>query len=184
MALFSAGMPSPIAMPRSRARIWLSKLDSMAKTETEQELWGMETRKAVDNFPVSGEPIPPSVAHWLGRIKAAAARVNAELGLLDGDKAQRIADAGDRVAAGRLGDLVEHERERGDRRAGRSRRTCERRREHGPVVERCLSFCGASRGARRDHERPPARITPAVGVAAGEGGGVRRRRQVRAHAPD
>src|SRR5213079_2666349 len=76
----------------------------MAKTETEGELWGMETRKAVDNFPVSGEPIPPSVAHWLGRIKAAAARVNAELGLLDGDKARRIADAGDRIAAGELDD--------------------------------------------------------------------------------
>src|SRR3989440_10268081 len=76
----------------------------MAKQETERELWGMETRKAVDNFPVSGEPIPFSVARWLGRIKAAAARVNAELGLLDGDKAQRIADAGDRVAAGELDD--------------------------------------------------------------------------------
>jgi fumarate hydratase class II len=76
----------------------------MAKTETDWELWGMETRKAVDNFPVSGEPIPASVAHWLGRIKAAAARVNAELGLLDADKAQRIADAGDRVAAGELDD--------------------------------------------------------------------------------
>src|SRR6267378_2990982 len=76
----------------------------MAKTETELELWGVETRKAVDNFPVSGEPIPFSVARWLGRIKAAAARVNAELGLLDGDKAQRIADAGDRVAAGELDD--------------------------------------------------------------------------------
>src|SRR5438094_1768112 len=104
MALFSAGMPSPIAMPRSRARIWLSKLDSMARKETERELWGMETRKAVDNFPVSGEPIPFSVARWLGRIKAAAARVNAELGLLDGDKAQRIAEAGDHIAAGELDD--------------------------------------------------------------------------------
>src|SRR5207253_4452074 len=69
-----------------------------------QELWGMETRKAVDNFPVSGEPIPFSVARWLGRIKAAAARVNAELGLLDGDKAERIAAAADRVAAGELDD--------------------------------------------------------------------------------
>src|SRR2546422_6187678 len=76
----------------------------MAKTAAKSELWGPETRKAVDNFPVSGEPIPPSVAHWLGRIKAAAARVNAELGLLDGDKGQRIADAGDRVAAGELDD--------------------------------------------------------------------------------
>src|SRR5207237_4950442 len=43
-------------------------------------------------------------ARWLGRIKAPAARVNAELGLLDDDKAQRIAEAGDRVAAGELGD--------------------------------------------------------------------------------
>jgi fumarate hydratase class II len=76
----------------------------MAQTEERRELWGSETNKAVENFPVSGQPIPPSVARWLGRIKAAAARVNAELGLLDGDKAQRIAEAGDRIAAGELDD--------------------------------------------------------------------------------
>jgi fumarate hydratase class II len=76
----------------------------MAQTDTKRELWGAETRKAVVNFPVSGEPIPASVARWLGRIKAAAARVNAELGLLDDDKAQRIAEAGDRVASGELDD--------------------------------------------------------------------------------
>jgi fumarate hydratase, class II len=76
----------------------------VAETETQQELWGAETRKAVVNFAVSGEPIPPGVARWLGRIKAAAARVNAELGLLDEDKAQRIAEAGDRIAAGELDD--------------------------------------------------------------------------------
>src|SRR5689334_130860 len=69
-----------------------------------EELWGAETRKAVENFPVSGEPIPAPVAHWLGRIKAAAARVNAELGLLDADRAERIAAAADRVAAGELDD--------------------------------------------------------------------------------
>jgi fumarate hydratase class II len=63
-------------------------------------LWGGETRKAVANFPVSGEPIPVPVARWLGRIKAAAARANAALGLLDADKAERIAAAGDRVAQG------------------------------------------------------------------------------------
>ena len=73
-------------------------------TETRQELWGGETRKAVENFPVSGEPIPAPVARWLGRIKAAAARVNAELGLLDADKAERIAAAADRVGAGELDD--------------------------------------------------------------------------------
>ena len=73
-------------------------------TEAQRELWGAETRKAVENFPVSGEPIPAPVARWLGRIKAAAARVNAELGLLDADKAERIAAAGDRVASGELDD--------------------------------------------------------------------------------
>jgi len=70
----------------------------MRSVSGEQELWGTETKKAVENFPVSGEPIPVSVARWLGRIKAAAARVNAELGLLDKDKAERIAAAGDRIA--------------------------------------------------------------------------------------
>jgi fumarate hydratase, class II len=71
---------------------------------TPKELWGSETRKAVENFPVSGEPIPVSVARWLGRIKAAAARVNADLGLLDKDKADRIAAAGDRIAQGEFDD--------------------------------------------------------------------------------
>jgi fumarate hydratase class II len=76
----------------------------MARTEAREELWGVETSKAVENFPVSGEPIPAPVARWLGRIKAAAARVNAELGLLDRDKADRIASAADRIAAGELDD--------------------------------------------------------------------------------
>jgi fumarate hydratase class II len=76
----------------------------MATTGERQELWGGETRKAVDNFPVSGEPIPAPVARWLGRIKSAAARANAELGLLDADKAARIAAAADRVGAGELDD--------------------------------------------------------------------------------
>src|SRR5436189_2729706 len=76
----------------------------MARAETREELWGGETTKAVENFPVSGEPIPAPVARWLGRIKAAAALVNAELGLLDEDKARRIADAASRIAAGELDD--------------------------------------------------------------------------------
>src|SRR5439155_21701775 len=66
--------------------------------------WGGETRKAVENFPVPGEPIPTSVARWVGRIKAAAARVNADLGLLDAERAERIAAAGDRIAAGEFDD--------------------------------------------------------------------------------
>jgi fumarate hydratase, class II len=67
---------------------------------TTHELWGSETSKAVENFPVSGEQVPTPVVRWLGRIKAAAARVNAELGLLDAELAERIARAGDEVANG------------------------------------------------------------------------------------
>jgi fumarate hydratase, class II len=74
------------------------------KEAAPKELWGGETRKAVENFPVSGQPIPAAVARWLGRIKAAAARVNAELGLLDNEQAERIAAAADRVAAGEFDD--------------------------------------------------------------------------------
>jgi fumarate hydratase, class II len=76
----------------------------MAETSERRELWGDETRKAIESFGVSGEPIPLSVAHWLGRIKAASARVNADLGLLDAEKAERIAAAADRVAAGEYDD--------------------------------------------------------------------------------
>jgi len=78
----------------------------MATTEQTEgrELWGGETTKAVENFPVSGERVPTSVVRWLGRIKAAAARVNAELGQLEPDVAERIAAAGDEVAEGRHDD--------------------------------------------------------------------------------
>jgi fumarate hydratase class II len=74
------------------------------QSRVSRELWGPETRKAVENFQVSGERVPRSVIHWLGRIKAAAARTNAELGLLDAELAERIAKAADEVAEGRHDD--------------------------------------------------------------------------------
>jgi fumarate hydratase class II len=67
---------------------------------TAEPLYGAETRKAIENFQISGEPVPRSVIHWLGRIKGAAAEVNGELGLLDGALAQRIAAAAREVADG------------------------------------------------------------------------------------
>jgi fumarate hydratase, class II len=76
----------------------------MTEAAEKQSLWGSETEKAIANFPVSGEPIPVPVARWLGRIKSAAARVNADLGLLDQELADRIAAAADRVAAGEFDD--------------------------------------------------------------------------------
>src|SRR6201995_5380840 len=75
--------------------------DRMSVQETPHELWGGETTKAVANFPVSGERVPLPVVRWLGRIKGAAARVNAELGLLDAGVAERIAAAGDEIAEGK-----------------------------------------------------------------------------------
>ncbi|MET0127332.1 MAG: class II fumarate hydratase, partial [Solirubrobacterales bacterium] len=76
----------------------------MTEAQLTEQLWGPETAKAVENFPVSGHPVPAPVIHWLGRIKGAAARVNAELGQLAPDLAERIAEAGDAVAEGRHDD--------------------------------------------------------------------------------
>src|SRR4051794_41890862 len=67
-------------------------------------LYGGETKKAVDNFTISGETVPPSVIHWLGRIKGAAARANAELDRLDPTIADAIAKAADALANGQHDD--------------------------------------------------------------------------------
>ena len=66
-----------------------------------EPLYGGETRKAVENFPISGEPVPAAVIHWLGRIKGAAAEVNGELGLLKPTLARKIAKAAAAIADGR-----------------------------------------------------------------------------------
>jgi len=66
----------------------------------ERTLYGPETVKAIDNFPISGERVPAAVVHWLARIKGAAAHVNADLGKLDPDLAGAIATAAAAVAAG------------------------------------------------------------------------------------
>jgi fumarate hydratase class II len=63
-------------------------------------LWGAQTQRAVDNFPVSGEPVGRDLIGALGSIKGCAARVNAELGVLDADVANAIGDAAAAVARG------------------------------------------------------------------------------------
>jgi fumarate hydratase class II len=67
----------------------------------DQQLWGGETAKAVENFPISGETVPVSVVHWLARVKGAAAAVNGELGLLSKRSASRIEKAAAEIAAGK-----------------------------------------------------------------------------------
>ncbi|MEV1293252.1 class II fumarate hydratase [Pseudonocardia sp. NPDC049635] len=63
-------------------------------------LWRAQTQRAVENFPISGRPLERSQIRALGLVKAAAARVNGELGVLDADRAAAIAAAADEVAQG------------------------------------------------------------------------------------
>jgi fumarate hydratase class II len=65
-----------------------------------KKLWGAETEKAVQNFPISGETVPLPVVHWLARLKGAAAAVNGELGLLPKRSAARIERAAREIATG------------------------------------------------------------------------------------
>src|SRR5205085_5189627 len=102
-------LPGRLRRPRGR-RARTDRVPRLASVKTtmgvqeRQQLWGGETTKAVENFPISGEGIPVVVVRWLGRIKAAAARVNAELGKLELELAERIAQAADRVADGEFDD--------------------------------------------------------------------------------
>src|SRR6266702_2304182 len=75
--------------------------DSMGPVEVPAEaLWGAQTQRAVDNFPISGEPIGRDMIGALASIKGAAAAVNGELGVLDPEMAAAIADAAAAVAQG------------------------------------------------------------------------------------
>ncbi|HEY0640766.1 MAG TPA: class II fumarate hydratase [Pseudonocardiaceae bacterium] len=64
-------------------------------------LWRAQTQRAVENFPVSGRGLERAQIRALGLVKAAAARVNGRLGVLDADLAEAIAAAADEVADGR-----------------------------------------------------------------------------------
>jgi fumarate hydratase class II len=67
-------------------------------------LYGAQTQRAVENFPISGVRIDPAVIVALARIKSAAARTNAALDVLPGDVAGAIAGAADQVASGHAAD--------------------------------------------------------------------------------
>src|SRR5690348_14970866 len=76
--------------------------DSMGELQVPVDaLWGAQTQRAVQNFPISGLPMPREFIAALGLIKQAAARANDRLGLLDSDVAQAIAAAAAEVAAGK-----------------------------------------------------------------------------------
>src|SRR5438034_2412678 len=64
-------------------------------------LWRAQTQRAVENFPISGRGLDRAQIRALGLLKAAAARVNQRLGVLDADTAEAIAAAAEEVADGR-----------------------------------------------------------------------------------
>ena len=75
--------------------------DSMGEVLVpEDALWGANTQRAVENFPVSGERLPRELIGALASIKGAAAAVNGRLGVLEPDMAEAIHDAAAEVARG------------------------------------------------------------------------------------
>jgi fumarate hydratase class II len=68
----------------------------------ESALWGASTQRAVENFPVSGQPVPPEVVAALAMLKWAAATANEETGVVPADVADAIRRAADEVIAHRL----------------------------------------------------------------------------------
>ena len=77
--------------------------DSMGELQVPAEaLWGAQTQRAVQNFPISGLTMPRAFIRALGLIKTAAATVNQDLGLLDAERAEAIVAAASRVASGEV----------------------------------------------------------------------------------
>ena len=75
--------------------------DTMGEVKVPADaLWRAQTQRAVENFPISGTPIEPAQIRALAQVKAACAKANAELGILDQDLADAIAEAAAEVATG------------------------------------------------------------------------------------
>jgi fumarate hydratase class II len=79
--------------------------DSMGEVEVPAEaLWRAQTQRAVQNFPISGPPLPPDLIHALARIKGAAARANADLDVISPQQRDAIVAAVADIVAGQHDD--------------------------------------------------------------------------------
>src|SRR3982751_1294913 len=79
--------------------------DSMGEVKVPAKAYyGAQTQRAVENFPVSGQPLPKRLIHALGLVKVAAAVANRDLGKLKPDLAEPIVNAAREVAAGKFDD--------------------------------------------------------------------------------
>src|SRR5690242_7787058 len=82
-------------------RQYRTERDTMGPVEVPVDaLYRAQTQRAVDNFPISGRGLERAQIRALGLVKAACARVNAQLGVLEQPLAEAIAAAADQVAAG------------------------------------------------------------------------------------
>jgi len=80
---------------------WRMEKDSMGEVRVPAgALYGATTQRAVDNFPISGRPLPRAFLRALGMVKRVAAEVNRDLGLLPADVAGAIVAAAQEVEAG------------------------------------------------------------------------------------
>ncbi|MDX1609850.1 MAG: class II fumarate hydratase, partial [Halofilum sp. (in: g-proteobacteria)] len=80
-----------------------SERDSMGELKVPADaLYGAQTQRAVDNFPISGMPLPFPIIRAIALVKRACAQVNTEFDLLDPDLSDAIRKAADRVAGGEL----------------------------------------------------------------------------------
>ena len=162
-------------------------------------LWRAQTQRAVENFPISGTPIEPALIHAIGEVKAAAAWVNGELGVLDADPRPGHRDRRQRgrrrrprrrIPHRRLPDRLrhqlQHERQRGDRvtgGSGRRRGAPQRPRQRLAVLQRHLPDGDPRRRVTGGHRRPAACDRRTGHLAGGQGDRVRRPREVRPHPP-
>ncbi|MBN7770456.1 class II fumarate hydratase [Marinobacter daepoensis] len=79
--------------------------DSLGEVRVPKEaLWGAQTQRAVDNFPVSGHPMPPAFISSVVQVKRAAAQANASLGLLAPELRDAVCDACQRLLNGEFAD--------------------------------------------------------------------------------
>jgi fumarate hydratase class II len=79
--------------------------DSMGEVKVPaQAYYGAQTQRAVENFPISGQPLPKSLIRALGTVKAAAAIANRDLGKLKSEAAEAIIRSAREVAAGKFDD--------------------------------------------------------------------------------
>ena len=90
--------------------------DSLGEVEVPSEVyWGAQTQRSKENFCIGGDTMPLEVIHALVVVKRAAARVNAELGVLPKEKAQIIDEVCQEILSGQFDDqfpLVVWQRDR------------------------------------------------------------------------